>query len=206
MRRLRALWLVLWMVGSPAALAADTPPEPSPSTDLKSIEGEVNALKDKVFRAKARLMQLNERVLAGSGAGARVVLTVGNALGPTFLVESVSAFFDGTNVFEKSDPTGASFSPKTDVKVYEGAIPPGNHNVTVTMVVRGNGSGAFPYLKDYSFKGQNSFAFVAEDAQTAAVRMTVQKKGGALAGFEDGPEIKFDLAQTRNAAAGGSAD
>lgn len=218
-----AALLLVWVVpragvaaedaGSPPASSAETAPAPaapqsgatdeSIARDLKAVEANVNALKEKVFRSKARLLLLEEKVIQGATAGARAILTHVNDLGPAFVLESVTCFFDGTNVFEQSDPSG-EFSKKKEIKIFEGNIPPGNHTITVNMVVRGNGSGAFPYLKDYSFKGQNSYSFVAEDGKSSSVRIVVLKKGGPLAGFEEGPEIRFDLATEKTAAAGGA--
>ncbi len=199
--------------GPPTPTNAAPPPttsEPAaPVTDdeiareLKGVEASVNSLKERVFQSKARLMALEEKVAPGNAGGGRAILHHVNELDPAFILESVTCYLDGTNVFERTGGA-AELARKAETKVFDGNVPPGNHTITVSMVVRGNGAGPFPYLKDYSFRGQNSFSFVAEDDRSSIVRVIVQKKGGALAAFEDGPEIKFDLATEKSAAADGS--
>lgn len=182
----------------------ETTPTPPPEVDeisitreLKSVEQNVNVLKEKVFRSKARLYLLEEKVIKGVVAGAKAQLIHVNKLGTAYRIESISYFFDGTPVFEKVDAP-PEFHRKKELKIFEGNIPPGNHSITANIVVRGNGSGAFSYLDDYTFKGQESYSFIAEDNKTAVIRMVLQRKGGPLGNFEDGPVLKFEQEDIAN--------
>ncbi len=176
---------------APAATTAAPMDEVSISRELRSVEQNVNVLKEKVFRSKARLLLLEEKVIKGVVAGAKASLVHVNKLPASYRIESISYFFDGTPIFEKVD-SGMEFSRKKDLKIFEGNIPPGSHTITANIVVKGNGSGAFAYLDDYTFKGQESYSFIAEDNKTAVIRMVLQKKGGATGAFEDGPEMRFE--------------
>jgi len=178
--------------------AAAEPAEPAAVMDevsitreLRTVEQNVNVLKERVFRSKARLLLLEEKVIRGVVAGANARLVHVNRLGGAYRIESVAYYFDGTPIFEKVDSTN-EFHRKKELKIFEGNIPPGSHTITANIVVKGNGSGAFSYLDDYSFKGQESYSFIAEDNKTAVIRMVLQKKGGALGGFEEGPEMTFE--------------
>ncbi len=191
-----------------AAEEAPAPAEPEPVRDelsitreLKTVEQNVNVLKEKVFRSKARLLLLEEKVIKGVVAGAKASLVHVNKLGTAYRIESISYFFDGTPIFEKID-SSSDFHRKKELKIFEGNIPPGSHTITANIVVKGNGSGAFSYLDDYSFKGQESYSFIAEDNKTAVIRMVLQKKGGALGGFEEGPEMKFEQEDIANLPSG----
>ncbi len=185
--------------GSPAEAPPEAPEidEISITRELKSVEQNVNVLKEKVFRSKARLYLLEEKVIKGVVAGAKAQLVHVNKLGSAYRIESITYFFDGTPIFEKVD-AAADFQRKKELKIFEGNIPPGNHSITANIVVRGNGSGAFSYLDEYTFKGQESYSFIAEDNKTAVIRMVLQKKGGALGNFEEGPVMKFEQEDIAN--------
>ena len=186
--------------------AEEAPPEEpadeiSITREMKTVEQNVNVLKEKVFRSKARLLLLEEKVIKGVVAGAKASLYHVNKLSNAYRIESISYFFDGTPIFEKVD-AGNEFHRKRELKIFEGNIPPGSHTITANIVVKGNGSGAFSYLDDYTFKGQESYSFIAEDGKTAVIRMTLQKKGGALGAFEEGPEMKFEQEDVGNVPTG----
>ena len=171
--------------------------EVSITRELRTVEQNVNVLKERVFRSKARLLLLEEKVIRGVVAGAKARLIHVNRLGGSYRIESISYYFDGTPIFEKVDST-AEFHRKKELKIFEGNIPPGSHTITANIVVKGNGSGAFSYLDDYSFKGQESYSFIAEDNKTAIIRMVLKKKGGPLGGFEEGPEMSFEQEDIAN--------
>ncbi len=171
--------------------------EVSITRELRTVEQNVNVLKERVFRSKARLLLLEEKVIRGVVAGAKARLIHVNRLGGAYRIESISYYFDGTPIFEKVDTT-AEFHRKKELKIFEGNIPPGSHTITANIVVKGNGNGAFSYLDDYSFKGQESFSFIAEDNKTAVIRMVLRKKGGPLGGFEEGPEMSFEQEDVPN--------
>ncbi len=175
--------------------------EMSLTRELKTVEQNVNVLKEKVFRSKARLLLLEEKVIKGVVAGAKASLIHVNRLGSAYRIESISYDFDGTPIFEKVD-SSTDFHKKKELKIFEGNIPPGSHTITATIVVKGNGSGGFSYLDDYSFKGRESYSFIAEDNKTAVIRMVLQKKGGPLGGFEEGPEMKFEQEDIANLSSG----
>lgn len=189
--------------GDEAGEAEEADPEPAPrdqmslTRELKTVEQNVNVLKEKVFRSKARLLLLEEKVIKGVVAGAKASLIHVNRLGSAYRIESISYDFDGTPIFEKVD-SSTDFHKKKELKIFEGNIPPGSHTITATIVVKGNGSAGFSYLDDYSFKGRESYSFIAEDNKTAVIRMVLQKKGGPLGGFEEGPEMKFEQEDIAN--------
>jgi hypothetical protein len=184
----------------PAAGAAPAPaPKPgdeemSIQRELKTVESEVDGLKEKVFRSKARLMLLEEKVVRGVVSGAKAVIKHKNNLGPAYALESITYFFDGNPVLQRTNAEGGTLSTEKDLPVFEGNIPPGNHTLSVTGVVRGRGSGLFAYLSDYVFKFSASYSFAAQDGRTTRLEALIFKSGGALADFVDGPAVEFKLA------------
>ena len=197
--------------GSPSAADAPSPALAIPNAEeanvenlevvynrkLKGIEERVNTLKEKVFRSKARLLLLRETVLHGVVSGAKAVLYHVNELGASYTLESVTYFLDGSRVYSRADATG-DLSKKEEIKIFEGNIPPGNHQVTVNLVLRGNGFGVFSYLNSYKFKVQHSYNFIAEEGKVSRLRIISYEKNGLMRDFKDRPNIRYDLVTDRN--------
>ena len=186
-----------------AGPAADASPEAagdSSSSDvemsiyreLKTVESQVDALKEKVFRSKARLLLLEEKVIRGVVSGAKAVLRHVNTLGPAYALDSITYYFDGNPVYQKTAAgTNGALSKERKVEIFESNIPPGNHTLSVTGVIKGKGSGLFSYLNDYSFQFSSSYSFVAEDGNTTRLDSVLYKKGGILADYVEGPAVDF---------------
>ena len=159
---------------------------------LLSVEDKVNDLKERVFRSKATLELLREIVVQGASHGARAVLWHENRLGSTYTVESISYYLDGQPIYTRVDDQG-SLDQAEEIKLHDGAIPPGNHNVSVSMVLRGNGFGVFNYIDQYTFKVQSSYAFVAEDSKTCEVRVRMDERKGIGRTFVERPQVLYDM-------------
>jgi hypothetical protein len=164
---------------------------------LKGIEERVNSLKEKVFRSKSRLLLLRETVLHGVVSGAKAMLFHVNQLGSSYTLESVTYFLDGSKIYSRADASG-DLSKKEEIKIFEGNIPPGNHQVTVNLVLRGNGFGVFSYLNAYKFKVNHSYNFIAEEGKVSRLRIISYEKNGLMRDFKDRPNIKYDLVTDRN--------
>ncbi len=189
------------VLASPASSMGETPDAETLAADynrtLRTIETKVNTLKEKVFRSKARLLLLRETVLHGVVSGAKAVLYHVNELGPSYSIESVTYFLDGSKIYSRADATG-DLSKKGELKIFEGNVPPGNHQVTVNLVLRGNGFGVFSYLNSYKFKVQHSYNFIAEEGKVSRLRIISYEKNGLMRDFKDRPNIRYDLVTDRN--------
>lgn len=179
----------------PAAAAAPRTEGESETTlfqDLKTVEADVNDLKEKVFRSKARLLLLEEKVIRGVVSGAKLSLKHVNSLGAAYALDSITYYVDGNPVYQATDTaTGGSLSKEKEIDVYEANVPPGNHTVSVSGVIKGRGTGLFSYLSDYSFQFSSTYSFVAADGKTTRLDATFFKKGGAVADYLEGPAIEF---------------
>lgn len=210
-----ALTALLW---SPAALAQDEAPAAEETTTedgsvavetveevseeeametgkfnrrLRTVEEDVNRLKERVFRSKATLQLLKELVIEGISTGSRVALWHVNKMGAAYSMESVQYFLDGKNVFGKVDPSG-SLDDTREFKVHEQSVPPGSHTVQVNMVLRGHGFGVFSYLKTYSFKVQSSYGFEVEDGKLTTVKIIANERAGIGRSFVDRPSVQYE--------------
>jgi hypothetical protein len=188
--------------GAPAAGPAEAPAPggalpTGPASDpagytvrLRHLERSVSELKEQVFRTKARLQLLKETVLGGVIGASRAVIRHKNEMGATFrLVKAVYAL-DGVQIFSKADDSG-QLSEMKEFDVYNGAIQPGSHTVSVNLIYQGHGFGVFSYLKGYKFTVKGSQNFVANEGRSTALTIVGYEKGGALTNMEDKPALDF---------------
>src|SRR5690349_9706909 len=73
---------------------------------IDGLSVEVDALKDKIFRSRARLSLLRETVLKGVLAGSRVVLAHRNLMGSGFRLTRIVISMDGAQIYAKTDESG----------------------------------------------------------------------------------------------------
>jgi hypothetical protein len=212
-----------WTIGGcvTAALLAATPvaaQESAPADDsataptgdpsdfnraLRTVEEDVHALKEQVFRSKATLQLLQEIVVQGSATGARSTIWHENKLGKGYTVESIRYFLDGQPKFTKVD-TSNGLDDLQEVKVFEGAIPPGSHQLVVNMRLRGSGYGIFSYVKQVQLTVQATTTFTAEEGKSCSVRALLDERKGLGRSFTERPAVQFETQCVRlsGAAAG----
>ena len=172
----------------PAAPAAA--PEATNAIRLRALEKNVNELKEQIFRTKARLNLLKETVLGGTLGASRAIIRHKNEMGSSYtLIKAVYAL-DGVQIFSKADDTGRLGEMK-EFDVYNGAIQPGSHTLSVVMYYQGNGFGVFSYLKGYKMTVRSSHTFVAGEAKATAITVVGYEKGNMTTNLEDRPAVDF---------------
>ena len=159
---------------------------------LKALERNVNELKEQVFRTRARLNLLKETVLGGVIGASRCVIKHKNEMGATFRLIKVVYALDGVQIMNKVDDSGR-LAEMQEFDVYNGAIQPGNHTLSVQLVYQGNGFGVFSYLKGYKFKASSSHTFLAADNKATVVEVHGYEKPGITTNMEDKPAVEFKV-------------
>lgn len=157
---------------------------------LEGLQTEVDALKDKIFRSRARLALLKETTLRGVLAGSRVILAHRNLMGSTFRLVRVRFLLDGAQIFAKTDETG-SLDSEDELVVYDGNISPGPHTVDVELTYKGHGYGVFSYLSDYTFESPSSYTFTAPENGAIKIRSAGFEKGNITTAMKDRPSVDW---------------
>jgi hypothetical protein len=157
---------------------------------LRGLEEKVNELKEKIFRSKARLLLLQETVLHGSVTGAYAIITHRNDMGSLFKLEHASYHLDGAPIYQPSDP--AELERKKEFPIFNGAMVPGNHTISVYLVYRG-ASSVFPYWQGYQFKIKSSYTFHFEEGKITHIKVVGHEKGGVTTDLKDRPSVRFDV-------------
>ncbi len=175
----------------PAGGGAGTGTDPGAYTvRLRSLEKNVNELKEQIFRTKARLNLLKETVLGGVIGASRAIIHHKNEMGSSFKLIKAAYALDGVQIFAKADDTGA-LAEMQDFDVYNGAIQPGSHTLSVALTYQGNGFGVFSYLKGYKFNVKSSHTFVAGDSKTTNITVVGYEKGNITTQLSDKPAVDF---------------
>jgi len=176
--------------GAAPAGAAAANGDAANSVRLRSLEKNVNELKEQIFRTKARLNLLKETVLGGTLGASRAVIRHKNEMGSSYsLIKAVYAL-DGVQIYSKADETGRLAEMK-EFDVYNGAIQPGSHTLSVVMLYQGNGYGVFSYLKGYKMTVKSSHTFVAGEAKATAITVVGYEKGNMTTNLQDRPAVDF---------------
>ena len=178
---------------APAAPGGPQTAEEQNDLKVRTIEERVSDLKEKVFRTKGRLMNLQEMVIGGDiTTGAKAILVHRNEMGSSFYLEAVSYSLDGAPVYSKVDQDG-DLEKREEFEVFNGRIVPGNHQLSVQLTYRGHGFGVFSYLEGYKFRVQSSYTFNAEPGKAMTVKVVGFEKGGMTAELKDRPAVRYDV-------------
>ncbi len=187
---------------APAAPRAGAAPAAGPATAapssevpvnirLRQLEQRVQALKERAWRAKARVEMLKEAVLGG-GIGARAGILHINKMGTSYRLVQLIYALDGTTIFTRKDETGAMHETK-NFDVLSGPITPGSHTLSVMAIYRGHGYGVFKYLKKYKFTVKSSHTFTVDEGKGVTIRVIGYEKGGTTTPLEDRPALDFQV-------------
>jgi hypothetical protein len=161
------------------------------SVKLRDLEQKVNQLKEKIFRSKARLSLLAEKVLAGpAGAGARATITYSDKMGSSFKLIKAVFILDGVPIYNKADQKGMK-KKKSALQLFSAPIVPGEHTLSVSLEYKGNGYGVFAYLNDYRFKVRSSHAFSVDEGKSKQLEIVIYERGNIATPLEERPAIKY---------------
>ena len=168
---------------------------------LRELEQRINQLKQEVFRSKARLAQLAETVIQGSGAGrSKIKILHKNEMSGTFQLVKLVYLLDSSPVYQQVDDSG-ELGDLEEINVYESIIAPGDHTVSVEIEYRGYGHGIFSYLQGYRFRVNSSHTITIAGGKEVVIQGIGFEQGDPLTAIEERPTIRFteqirDLAAT----------
>lgn len=191
------------------APATDTPTTtpPKPSTDstegasatrqseiygerLDGLQAEVNDLKDRIFRSKARLAVLKETVLHGVLAGSRIIMAHRNLMSSQFKLTKMVYLLDGAQIYARSDDTGA-LDAEDELVIFDGNLVPGQHQVTIELQYRGVGFGIFSYLNGYTFDARSTHTFAAPENGALKLLSIGFERGNLTTEMKDRPAVDW---------------
>lgn len=159
---------------------------------LDGLEAEANALKDKIFRSKARLSVLRSTVLAGAMAGSRVLLSHRNLMGTGFQLTKITYYLDGAPVFVRRDE-GGGLDQQDEIVIFDGNLAPGRHLVGVELIYKGKGYGRFSYLRGYTFQASATHEVDVGDRGAIKVVSVGFERGNVTTEMGDRPSVDWQV-------------
>ncbi|WP_437792664.1 hypothetical protein [Sorangium sp. So ce693] len=177
---------------APAAGAAAAPAMDGPTyaVRLRDLEQRIDELKEQIRRSHTRLSLLSDTILSGGGAGSRASIRFNNELSSAFRVTRVLIVLDGAVQYNKTDQSGA-LAEQTEIPIFNGSVPPGDHTLQVLVNLQGNGYGVFSYLRGYRFEVRSSHSFTAVEGKTINLQAVAFEKGGVTTPLEERPAVRF---------------
>lgn len=124
-------------VGAPA-----TPPDSSAGPDLESLRKQYLALRDQLFRSRARAA-----AVAGALYSSKISIRLEYATGRYYSVDRATVRLDGANVFD--DTTGTIANDQAPR--FEGFIAPGRHMLSIRVEATGKDDDRFKSATESSF-------------------------------------------------------
>lgn len=157
---------------------------------INGLSGDVDDLKERIFRSKARLSVLKETVLHGVLAGSRVVIVHRNLMGSQYRLTKVAVILDGAQIYARTDDSG-TLDQEDELTVLDGNIVPGPHTITVELTYQGQGFGVFSYLNGYTFESRSSHNFTAPENGAVRLVSSGYEKGNLTTEMKDRPSVEW---------------
>ena len=163
---------------------------PTYAVRLRDLEQRIDDLKEQIRRSHTRLSLLSDTILSGGGAGSRAGIRFDNELSSAFRVVRVLVVLDGAVQYNKTDQSGA-LAEQSEIPIFNGSVPPGDHTLQVLVNLQGNGYGVFSYLRGYRFEVRSSHSFTAVEGKTINLQSIAYEKGGVTTPLEERPAVRY---------------
>ncbi|MEM6295296.1 MAG: hypothetical protein AAGA54_28750 [Myxococcota bacterium] len=157
---------------------------------LDALQTDVDGLKDRIFRSKARLSLLKETVLRGVMAGSRVILAHRNLMGSGFKLVRVVYVLDGAQIYARNDETG-SLDTEDELVIIDGNLPPGPHSVRIELTYQGHGYGVFSYMSSQTYTSNSDYSFTAPENGAIKVLSSGFESGNLTTEMIDRPAVDW---------------
>lgn len=157
---------------------------------LRDLEQRIDELKEQIRRSHTRLSLLSDTILGGGVAGSRAGIVFENTMSGAFRLTRAVFVLDGAVQYNKNDDTGA-LAEQTNIPIYRGSIPPGDHTLQVMLEFRGHGYGVFSYLRGYRFEVRSSHSFTVTEGKAIKLRAIAYEKGGVTTPLEQRPAVRY---------------
>jgi hypothetical protein len=127
-------------------------------------------------------------------------IDVHNEMGKKFKLVEAVVLLDAVEVARLRASEGGEL--ERNFRAFQGALPPGQHAVTVTLIFVGRNPGPITYFDNYRFHAESTAAFTVaqEDRRPAAMDVFAREHKGANVPFEKKPELQIAAAPGSSAA------
>ena len=142
-----------------------------------------------------------ERPAPRVGPPGTIAISLEDALGGTYSLELVEVRLDG-RIALQCGAGGAKLDARSPVVLYEGSAGPGEHEISLRLVYRGNGAGIFSYLQGYTFDVKSTHEVDLPPAGIVSVQAIAGESGGPMTPIEERPHVRWEEAGAADLSAG----
>src|SRR5689334_575999 len=157
-------------------------------TQLRDLQFRSEQLASDIGRSRRALGLIAMNVFEEHG-GARLRVAQENRMGPFYRLTGATYAIDGTAVYHQVDAGGALGEPD-QLGIYDGAITPGEHVLTVRLEYTGQGGEVVDYLEGYRFVVTSSHHFTAADGRLLRVQVVAYERD-TMRAFTDRPWVGY---------------
>lgn len=182
--------LFLFAFFSAAAIAAQDGSKAADQAAMAETERQIGELKESAFKAKTRLRELEEAVLRGEITGSKALIEFHNRAEGVFTFASAEFFLDD-QLIQKVDGEGRK-EPLEKLRVFDGAIPSGDHLLRAKIRYRGKG---LSYMKDHKFELALNEKFGTDYRKTTIVKLTALDKGYFKADIKERLSLQVEVSR-----------
>ncbi|MCB0307895.1 MAG: hypothetical protein KDD48_00870 [Bdellovibrionales bacterium] len=146
-------------------------------TNLQSIEEEVNALKEQVYKTKVKLKEVESATIRGKITGSKGIIDFQNIDKGIFAFVSGEFYVDNKLVYKV---TANEKKPIEQLRVFDRSLSPGDHKLKVKLKYKGSDQSTakvFKYFQDYLFDLESVEDFPVEYGKTSVAKINVVDKG-----------------------------
>jgi hypothetical protein len=158
---------------------------------LDTFSARLDELESRIAVTGSRVDLIRDAVLGEKIARSRAIIFHRNEMGSSFVLERATYLLDGGVIFAKEDTTGALDRQK-EFEIFNGAINPGEHEISVAMVYGGSTYGFFTYLKGYKFKVESKYKFLVADGKLTKLSVVSYAKGDITTQTSDRIAVRYD--------------
>jgi hypothetical protein len=159
---------------------------------LLTFQQRLDQLASKLTIAEGKLDGLKQTVLAGVSSGTRAVVIHQNDMAENFVLERAEYLLDGGVLLDKENTDGSLDRIKR-FEIFNGALPPGQHEINVNLVFRGSSFGSYTYLAGYKFKVESRYVMTCVDGRLNQLTIVTHEKADATAETKDRMAVRYDL-------------
>jgi hypothetical protein len=171
-------------------------------SDSEVVVEDVNDMKEKVIDKKTQ-MKLFRQLLKSEAIESSfpiVNITHVNEMSSRYKIFSMSYSIDDERIYTYYlDDNIGKQNLGRETSVFKGPLTPGNHELTIDIIYRGNDTGVFSYINDYKTPVQSKKSFKVDKGQKLDIQVVGYEKGWALTEFKDRPDVKVKFYSTKQA-------
>ncbi len=166
----------------PSTVAGQAPRTVDYVSQQRELQQRVDALRAELFASRVHLGLLAEPLLGEAVGGGRVSIRHENAMGSLFRLERATFTLDGAALHAPAAAANGT--------LYNGALSPGDHTLTIDLEYAGRGLGVFGYLEGYHFHLHSLQSFTLRPGRGIDLRVVGFEQGVATRALDQRPAVR----------------